>query len=139
MLAQMLVERGPPGDERETHAIVDHGEPARGKRDALAVDAGYGIALLGRVARQSGAGHDAFRRPGELTFAQGVEQVAGDDDSAALPPCQSFALKKRGALGQCALDLGSEPAAGMGCLGRQQLPVEPGCTVGADLPFERQV
>src|SRR3546814_4454771 len=24
MLAQMLVERGPPGNERETHAIVDH-------------------------------------------------------------------------------------------------------------------
>src|SRR3546814_7158432 len=32
MLAQMLVERGPPGNERETHAIVDHCEPARCER-----------------------------------------------------------------------------------------------------------
>src|SRR3546814_14519679 len=36
MLAQMLVERGPPGNERETQAIVDHCEPARCERDALA-------------------------------------------------------------------------------------------------------
>src|SRR3546814_1632640 len=42
MLAQMLVERGPPGNERETHAIVDHCEPARCERDALAADAGDG-------------------------------------------------------------------------------------------------
>src|SRR3546814_10908744 len=40
MLAQMLVERGPPGNERETHAIVDHCEPARCERDALAAPKG---------------------------------------------------------------------------------------------------
>src|SRR3546814_4326392 len=75
MLAQMLVERGPPGNERETHAIVDHCEPARCERDALAADAGDGIALLGRVSRQSGAGRDGFRRPGQFACPQGIEQV----------------------------------------------------------------
>src|SRR3546814_11312939 len=76
---------------------------------------------------------------GQFACPQGIEQVASDDETVALPPCQSFALEECGALGQCALDLGSEPAAGMGCLGRQQLPVEPGRTVGTDLAFERQV
>src|SRR3546814_16187177 len=62
MLAQMLVERGPPGNERDTHAIVDHCEPARCERDALAADAGDGIARLGRVSRHSSPGE---RRGGE--------------------------------------------------------------------------
>src|SRR3546814_10410562 len=70
MLAQMLVERGPPGNERETHAIVDHCEPARCERDALAADAGDGIAILGRVSRQSGAGRDGYRRPGQFACPQ---------------------------------------------------------------------
>src|SRR3546814_6451275 len=87
----------------------------------------------------SDLGRDGFRRPGQFACPQGIEQVASDDETVALPPCQSFALEECGALGQCALDLGSEPAAGMGCLGRQQLPVEPGRTVGTDLAFERQV
>src|SRR3546814_14016601 len=76
---------------------------------------------------------------GQFACPQGIEQVASDDETVALPPCQSFALEECGALGQCALDLGSEPAAGMGCPGRQQLPVEPGRTVGPALAFERQV
>src|SRR3546814_1608754 len=88
--------------------------------------------VLGRVSRQSGAGRDGFRRPGQFACPQGIEQVASDDETVALPPCQSFALEECGALGQCALDLGSEPAAGMGCLGRQQLPVEPGRTVRSE-------
>src|SRR3546814_1046438 len=68
-----------------------------------------------------------------------MEKVRREDERVALPRGQALGQEECGGVGQGALDLGSEPAAGMGCLGRQQLPVEPGRTVGTDLAFERQV
>src|SRR3546814_17971962 len=72
MLAQMLVERGPPGNERETHDIVDHCEQARCERAALAADAGDGSGLLCRESRPPEAGPAGFRRPGPLAVPQGL-------------------------------------------------------------------
>ena len=45
LLAQPLLQRRPPWHELETKTIVDHGEPPRRKRDALAVDARHMLAF----------------------------------------------------------------------------------------------
>src|SRR3546814_17400859 len=92
MLAQMLVERRAPRHELETHAIVDHREPARGERHPLAIDAadivlgrcrlvskpcepGDGVDLLAaflalegrdQIARDQEARHTPLRHPGPL-------------------------------------------------------------------------
>ena len=45
LLSLILFQRWPPRDELETQAVVDHRETAGSKRDALAVDARYVLAL----------------------------------------------------------------------------------------------
>ena len=47
MAPELLLQRRPPGDELKPHPIVDHGEPAGGERDALAIDAGDMLAFGG--------------------------------------------------------------------------------------------
>ena len=39
MAPELLLQRRPPGHELKPHPIVDHGEPAGGERNALAIDA----------------------------------------------------------------------------------------------------
>jgi hypothetical protein len=39
LLTQPLRQRRPPRHELETETIIDHGEPPRRERDALAIDA----------------------------------------------------------------------------------------------------
>ena len=40
LLTKLVLQRRPPWHELETKTIVDHGEPPRRERDALAIDAG---------------------------------------------------------------------------------------------------
>ena len=47
MAAELLLPRSPPGNELKPHAVIDHGEPAGGERDALAIDAGDMLAFGG--------------------------------------------------------------------------------------------
>ena len=48
MVSEMPVERRRPRDEGEAQAVVDHGEPAGGQREALAIGAGDHLAAGGR-------------------------------------------------------------------------------------------
>jgi len=56
LVAESLLKRWPPGHELKPHPIIDHGEPARSERDALAIDAGNVLALGGRAMGKSGVG-----------------------------------------------------------------------------------
>jgi hypothetical protein len=53
MLAELLLQRRPPGHELEAETIIDHGEPPRRERDALAIDAGDVLAFGGRAMREA--------------------------------------------------------------------------------------
>ena len=45
--------RRPPGHKLETETIIDHGEPTRRQRDALAIDSGDVLAFGGRAMREA--------------------------------------------------------------------------------------
>ena len=58
MLAEFLLERGPPRHQLKSETIVDHREAARRERDALAIGAGDMFALGGRAMREPGLGRE---------------------------------------------------------------------------------
>ena len=56
LLSELLLQRRPPRHELEAETIIDHGEPTRGERDALAIDAGDVLAFGGRAMREASLG-----------------------------------------------------------------------------------
>jgi hypothetical protein len=78
--AAVLLKRRCPRDKGETYAVVDHGEPARCQREALAVGAGDLVSAGRRC-----VGQPCFRRqPGaggvKLTAPQSGEEAGLRDD-----------------------------------------------------------
>ena len=53
LLAELLLQRRSPRHELEAETVIDHGEPARRERDALAIDAGDVLAFGGRAMREA--------------------------------------------------------------------------------------
>jgi hypothetical protein len=49
LFSELLLQGRPPGHKLETETIIDHGEPTRRQRDALAIDAGDVLAFGGRA------------------------------------------------------------------------------------------
>jgi hypothetical protein len=49
----VLLQRRPPRNKLEAETIIDHGEPPRRERDAVAIDAGDVLAFGGRAMREA--------------------------------------------------------------------------------------
>src|SRR5690606_34980988 len=81
----LLFKGGRPGHELEAEAVVDHGEAARGEREPLAIGAGDIFSAAGRVEAAPSLCGKLLAYGTQLAAAQGVEQPAGEDDTAALP------------------------------------------------------
>jgi hypothetical protein len=62
-----LLQRRPPWHQLEAEAIVDHGEPSRRERDALAIDARDVAAFLVWTMREPRVG---------LQFGDGLVEIA---------------------------------------------------------------
>src|SRR5690606_9049792 len=84
MAAEMLFERGRPGDELEAEPVIDHGEAARGERETLAVGAGDIVALNRAVERKAGFSRQPVAQRVEFAPPQGLDQIAVEDDPAML-------------------------------------------------------
>src|SRR5580692_561724 len=56
LLAKLLFECRPPRHQLEAESVVDHGEAARRKRHALAIDAGDMLTVGGGAMREPGVG-----------------------------------------------------------------------------------
>ncbi len=82
VLAEIAFQRRRPGHELEAEPVVDHGEAAGGQHDTLAIDAGDVFAARRLLERRSRLGGELLAGGIEFTPAQGVEQIAGVDDSA---------------------------------------------------------
>ena len=86
--SELPLQRRPPRHELESETIVDHGEPTRRERDALAIDAGNVLAFGGGAMREAGFGREFCGGLVQLPPPQRVEQIAREDDALALPPRQ---------------------------------------------------
>jgi hypothetical protein len=53
LFSELLLQRRPPRHKLEAKTIIDHGEPPRRERDALAIDAGDVLAFGGRAMREA--------------------------------------------------------------------------------------
>ena len=139
LLAELLLQRRPPGHELEAQPIVDHGEAAGGQRHALAIDAGDMLALGGRAMSEPGLGRELGGGLVEFAPAQGVEEIAREDDPLALPPRQAFLDQMIDAAVHRLAHLGAETAAAERRVLGEELAVEPGRAGRGDLRLDREV
>lgn len=86
----MLIQRGPPGHQLKTQAIIDHGEPARTQGEPLAVDAGDMLAFRRRSIAQPVILTDLSDRVIKLPAPQRLQQVTREDHTLSLPARQAF-------------------------------------------------
>jgi len=83
MAAKLLFERGRPGNELETEAVVDHGEAAGGEREALAVGTSDVFAAPRALEELAGFGCEFLAERFHFPVAQRVDQVAVEGDARA--------------------------------------------------------
>lgn len=85
LVTEFLLQRRPPRHELEPHPIIDHGEPAGGEGDALAVDAGHVLAFSGGAMCKSRLRREHCGDIVQFAPAQRVEEVPREPDALALP------------------------------------------------------
>ena len=139
MVPELLLQRRPPGHELKPHPIIDHGEPARRERDALAIDARDVLAFGGWAMGEPGLGRQSGGGLIELAPAQRVEKVASEDDPLALPPGQILLDEMIDPAVHRLADLGAKAAAAERRLLGEKLAVEPGGAGRRDLRLDREV
>src|SRR5690606_29174941 len=140
MAAEMLFERGRPGDELKAESVIDHGEAARRERETLAVGAGDIVALGGAIEGKAGFLRQPAAESLEFAPAQRLDQVAAENDPAMLPRGQSLTHQMLGAFLHSLTDLGPETTCGQRSrIARQGLPVEPGRTRRRNLALQIEV
>ena len=140
MTSDLLFERGRPGDELEAEAVVDHGEPPGGEREALAIGAGDIFPTTDMIEWQTGFGDELLAQRTDLAISQRVEQPAGEDHAAALPLGEALADQVFSPLLERLLHLGAKAALRQrDGLAGNRLPVEPGRARCVDLRVDVQV
>ena len=90
MLAEFLIERGPPRHQLKSKPIVNHSEATRRQRDAMAIGTSDVFALGGGAMCKAGFGRELGDRVVQLAPAQGVQEIAGEDDPLSLAAGQAF-------------------------------------------------
>ena len=75
---------------KPSQSVVDHREPARGKVDPLAVDAGYAFSFGRRPIGEAGLCGKRGGRFAELAAAQRIEKIAGEDDPLPASFCKAL-------------------------------------------------
>ena len=140
MAAELFFERWRPGDQLEPEPVVDHGEPAKGEREALPVGASDIFAGRGSAERAAGLGGELLANCLHLTAAQRIDQVAREGHAAALPLGETlFNQMLRAGVHRLA-NLGAEStAAERDGLTRNGLPIEPGGAGRRHLMFDGKV
>ena len=129
-----------PGDKAEAEAVVDHGEPPRGERNSLAVDAGDMLALCCGPRRQARVGGQSLARRRKFALAQGVEHITREQDALTLAARKPLADQMLCAAVQGSSHLGSVASLGqLALIARDQPAVEPGCTLSPRLGLDCQV
>lgn len=112
LATEMPLQRRCPWDEAEPKAVVDHRETPGGERNALPVNAGDVLALLGGPTGQPSLGNEAPACCRKLALAQGVEQVAREQHPLTLPARKTLADQVFGPPIESRADLASEPGLG---------------------------
>ena len=85
---QAVLERGSPWHQLEAQTIVNNREPARCQRNPLSVGAGEVFAVGGGMVREAGS-VESGDRVVEMAPAQGLEEIAGKDNSLTLTSGQA--------------------------------------------------
>ncbi len=139
-LAEMAFELRSPGDERESEAIVDHGEAARGEIEALPERPCDGFALGWFVVGKPGLCAEVLTDGVQFAVAQGGQQIAGKGDPLSLSSGEAFGDKVIRAALQCLANLRAKSGTAQRCAvsGKMQA-VEPGGAIRLDLCGQRQI
>ena len=124
----LLLQRRLPRHKLEPEPIIDHGEPTRREGDALAIGTGDVIPFGDRAMRESGLERESRVSPIQLPPPQCLEQIAGEDDTLALPPRQTFLNEVIDTTDYRLAYFGAESATARRRLPRNKLSIDPGST-----------
>ena len=90
-LTEALVNDRPPWHQRETHAIIQHGELAAGQLHRLPVLAGHAIAVANRAVVKAGGSLKACGRGFEFPFFELTQEVRREKQLRSLALRQPLA------------------------------------------------
>ena len=137
MLVETLLQYGLPGHGLEAKSVLDHGEAPAGEIGDARQPAGYIFAGLGRAVGQATLGGHLFADSIELLALQRGDRAPGNGNEAVLHAGMAHFDEPRGAPVERGVHLPAEAGPGKGqVVFRNQLPVEPGRAVAANLPVE---
>jgi hypothetical protein len=127
MLAEFLLQGRSPGYQLESETIIDHRKSSGREGDALAIAAGYMLALSGGMMGEPGLRRESGNSIVQFAPPQRIEKIAGKDHSLPLALGQTHLDKMIGAPVHGIADLGTEATAADRWLTREKLAINPGC------------
>lgn len=137
MLVETLFQDRLPGHELEAQSVLDHGEAPAGEIGDARQPARDILAGLGRAVGQATLGGHLFADSIDLLALQRGDRAPRDGNEPVLRAGMAHFDETRGAPVKRGVHLPAEAGPGKGqVVFRNQLPVEPGRAIAANLPVE---